>query len=100
QGAWSLQRSVRWGDWILIHTIDTGMKDFSEWMLFNLAADPHQTTNVAGKHPDVVFRGGAELTDAFARMSARSALGDPFEQVRAEGGPFHARVHGEEWEPY
>jgi len=100
QGAWSLQRSARWDNWILIHTIDTGMKDFSEWMLFDLATDPHQTTNVAAKYPEIVQAVGSEITEEFAQMSARCVLSDPFKQVMAEGGPFHARVHGPDWAPY
>jgi arylsulfatase A-like enzyme len=100
QGAWSLQRSVRWGDWILIHTIDTGIKDFSEWMLFDLVSDPHQTTNLASRRPEIVESIGAEMTDAFARMSADCVLGDPFKQVQAEGGPYHAKAGGYDWAPY
>jgi len=100
QGAWSLQRSARWDDWILIHTIDTGMKDFSEWMLFNLAVDPHQTRNVAATHPEIVNRVGAEMTQEFERLSAACSLGDPFRQVQSEGGPYHARVDGPDWAPY
>lgn len=100
QGAWSLQRSARWDDWILIHTVDTGMKDFSEWMLFDLAADPHQTTNVASSHGSLVASVGSELTAAFGDMARDCVLGDPFVQVKSEGGPYHARVQGPEWGPY
>jgi arylsulfatase A-like enzyme len=100
QGAWSLQRSVRWDDWILIHTIGTGIKDFSEWMLFDLASDPHETRNVAARHASLVRTVGAELDARFARMSADCPLGDPFKQVQSEGGPYHARVGGPDWAPY
>lgn len=100
QGAWSLQRTVRWDDWILIHTIDTGIKDFSEWMLFNLNDDPHQTTNLASKHHETVQREGKELSEHFAQMSANCPLGDPFKVVQSEGGPLHARVNGYDWSPY
>jgi hypothetical protein len=100
QGAWSLQRSARWDRWVLIHTINTGIKDFSEWMLFNLEEDPHETVNLAASHPDIVQAVGSQMTGAFARMSQHCSLGDPFEQVQAEGGPFHARATGSEWGPY
>ena len=100
QGAWSLQRSIRWQNWILIHTIDTGIKDFAEWMLFDLADDPHQTTNVASQHPDIIQTVGAKLTEEFARMALNCPLGDPFQVVASEGGPLHARVNGYDWAPY
>jgi arylsulfatase A-like enzyme len=100
QATWSLQRSLRWEDWILIHTLDTGIKDFSEWMLFNLKNDPHQTTNLAGQHPNIVENRAAELTDYFAKIASDCPLGDPFAVVAAEGGPYHAKAYGREWGPY
>ena len=100
QGAWSLQRSVRWDDWLLVHTIDTGMKDFSEWMLFDLANDPHETVNLASEHPDLVRQEGDAMTAWFAEKAVLCPLGDPFEIVRSEGGPYHARLNGPEREPY
>ncbi len=100
QGAWSLQRSARWSNWLLIHTLDTGIKDFTEWMLFDLSADPHETRNVAINHEDLVQRVGAEMDAAFAELYADCQLGDPFEQVRSEGGPYHARSNGPERERY
>ncbi|MDR3692093.1 MAG: sulfatase [Fimbriimonas sp.] len=100
QGAWSCQRTARWNKWILIHTIDTGTKDFSEWMLFDLEADPHQTRNLVSEYPEVVETVGKEITEAFAEMSVDCPVGDPFEVVISEGGPLHARVGGYDWEPY
>ena len=100
QGAWSLQRSVLWDDKILIHTVHTGLKDLSEWMLFELDNDPHETTNLSQQNGNVVQEKGAELTDAFAEMTARCWLGDPFDQVLAEGGPYHANINSQEWSTY
>jgi choline-sulfatase len=100
QGAWSLQRSARWDDWILIHTIDTGMKDFSEWMLFDLRDDRHETKNVASQNPQLVQQVGSEMSEHFARLSEQCVWGDPFEQVLLEGGPHHAKVNGPDWQPY
>jgi arylsulfatase A-like enzyme len=100
QGAWSLQRSVRWEDWILIHTIHTGCKDFSEWMLFDLAADPHQTRNLATERPEIVRFMGRELTEWFAQQARLCSYGDPFEVVKSENGPYHAKTRGAEWETY
>ena len=100
QGAWSLQRSVRWENWLLIRTLHTGIKDFSEWMLFDLVNDPHQTTNVVKDHGELGLRMGREMSAAFALMSTDCPNGDPFEIVAAEGGPLHARVGGYNWDPY
>ncbi len=100
QGAWSLQRSVRWENWILIRTLHTGIKDFSEWMLFDLAKDPYETTNLASSYPELVHKMGAEMESAFAELFEKCPLGDPFKVVAAEGGPLHARVNGYDWGPY
>ena len=100
QGAWSLQRSIRQDNWILIHTIDTGIKDFSEWMLFDLASDPHETTNLAIKRPDLVKSLGGLLTESFATLAQDCSLGDPFAVVQGEGGPYHAKAYGHDWIPY
>ncbi len=100
QGTWSLQRSARWDDWILIHTIDTGIKDFSEWMLFNLAEDPHETTNLASERPDIVRAVGQEINQFFEGLAGQCPLGDPFKVVRAEGGPYHAKAGGGDWALY
>ncbi len=56
QGAWSCQRSVRWGKWLLIRTYHTGLKDFPEYMLFDIEADPHETMNLAASRSDVLGR--------------------------------------------
>lgn len=100
QGAWSLQRSVRWEDWLLIRTFHTGMKEFPEWMLFDLAADPHETQNLASSRPEVVANGRARLENWTEAMRPGAWRGDPFEIVEAEGGPHHANVHSPEWQAY
>ena len=91
QGAWSLQRSLRWDNWLLTHTRHTGFKDFPEWMLFDLAADPHQTANLAQARPEIVAEKGPVIAAHAARLAADCPLGDPFDLVAAEGGPLHAR---------
>jgi arylsulfatase A-like enzyme len=100
QGAWSLQRSMRWENWILIHTVDTGCKDFSEWMLFDLAADPHQTINVFRDHPEITELAGSQLEQEFAKLWSDCPYGDPFEQVKRESGPLHARWNSDERKAY
>ena len=100
QGAWSLQRSIRKDDWILVHTFDTGIKDFSEWMLFDLAKDPHETKNLASERPELVHSLGSLLTESFAHLAQDCSLGDPFSVVQGEGGPYHAKAYGHDWSPY
>ena len=100
QGAWSLQRSARWDRWLLIRTIHTGMKDFPVWMLFDLVADPHETSNLALFRPDLVSY-GASLIDRFLEEKLPGAWrGDPFEIVLAEGGPYHANTNHPDWAKY
>lgn len=52
------QVAVRFGDWKLVRrNLKRKNQDPGPWELYNLAADPGETTNVAEKHPDLVERG-------------------------------------------
>ena len=92
QCAWSCQRSVRFGQWIVIRTYHTGMKDFPPVMVFDLDEDPHETRNLAEERPDIAHEGLAILEKWQADMMATSTSRvDPLWTVMAEGGPFHTR---------
>ncbi len=92
QCAWSCQRSVRFGPWIVIRTYHTGMKDFPQVMAFNLEEDPHETHNLAKERQDIADRGLALLEKWHADMMATSTSRiDPLWTVMDEGGPFHTR---------
>ncbi len=92
QGAWTCQRGVRFGDWILISTLHDGYHLYDELMLFDLASDPHEQVNLASARPDIVKRGLALLDAWMAEMAPDMARGrDPLANVVAEGGPFHVR---------
>ena len=65
---------------------------FDEYMLFDLVADPHETTNIAAAQPDVAARGIRLLNEWYANAMVTAARGrDPLLNVIAEGGPFHVR---------
>lgn len=100
QGAWSLQRAMRWDRWIHIHTVDTGQKDFPEHMLFDLTADRHETRNVFAGHTDLAMQAHGAIARWFAQGTALCPLGDPFDVVLGEGGPHHARVGSPDWQIY
>ena len=100
QGAWSCQRSVRWEKWLLMRTYHTGLKDFPEYMLFDLDKDPHETTNLAATQPEVVGAGLKLLDTWVGTQMYRAQRGDPFWGVIAEGGPLHARVGSPGWDAY
>ncbi|HEY0866146.1 MAG TPA: sulfatase [Fimbriimonas sp.] len=100
QGAWCLQRAVRWENWILIRTYHTGLKDLRKWMLFDLSTDPHETTNLAPSRPEIVAEGEAKLEAFLAEKLPSAWRGDPFEIVLNEGGAYHANENGPEWLRY
>ena len=92
QCAWSCQRGVRFGPWILIRTYHDGLKDFPPLMLFNVEEDPHETQNLAGERPDIVNQGLAYLELWHGDMMASSEIQqDPMWTVIREGGPYHVR---------
>jgi len=89
---WSCQRSAVFDDWLMIKTYHTGLKDFSEYMLFNVKDDPHLLNNRASQKPDLVEKGKKLLEQWYKEMMASSdTKKDPMEQVIEEGGPFHTR---------
>jgi len=94
QCAWSCQRGVRVGPWILLRTYHDGLKDLSPIMLFNLERDPHETTNLAQERPEVVKECLALLEQWHGEMMTTSLHDvDPLWTVMREGGPFHTRGH-------
>lgn len=96
--AWACQRAVRWDDYILIRTFHTGAKNFPEFMLFDLATDPHEQHNLAQERPELVYKGLAMLETWTAQMMATSTQTvDPLWTVMSEGGPLHTRSS---WQSY
>ncbi len=92
QCAWSCQRAVRFGRWIMVRTYHDGLKDFPPLMLFDVEADPHELVNLAPQHPEVVNQALALLDAWQAEMMAGSDRAeDPLWTVVREGGPFHTR---------
>ena len=90
QCVWAAQRSVRFEEWIMIRTYHDGLKDFPPYMLFDLDADPHETTNLVEQRPELVARGTRILEDWHSRMMASSTTDvDPLWTVMHEG-PYHA----------
>jgi arylsulfatase A-like enzyme len=110
QGAWACQRSVRFDDWLLMRTYHDSLNDLLPVMLFNLADDPHETTNLARDRPEVVRRGLSLLqswhdeqmievatdTGGGNPDSPRSAT-DPMWEVLHAGGPHHPEGHAESY---
>lgn len=90
--AWSCQRGVRWGDWLMLRTYHSGLKDLRARMLFNVADDPHLLRDLAEERPDVLNEGLARLEAWHAEQMRKNAgAPDPMQTVLAEGGPFHTR---------
>ncbi len=93
QGAWTCQRGVRTADHLYLRTWHDGYHDWPEEMLFDIAADPHETTDLAAELPGVVSAGRSLLEAWTAEQLERSGLPDPIDAVLAEGGPYHTRGH-------
>lgn len=114
QGAWACQRAVRWDDWLLIRTYHDGCKPaFEDVMLFDVAEDPHQTTDRSEEMPDVTREGLAILGQWHDERMLEAAHGenggnphtpegtaDPMWDVIREGGPLHVRGRLEPYAEY
>jgi arylsulfatase A-like enzyme len=109
QCAWACQRAVRWDEYLLIRTYHDGLKQFDPVELYDVRADPHETTNLARDRPAVVREGLQRLHEWHSQRLLESATGtaggnpdaaqspeDPLFRVITEGGPFHARTRDRE----
>ncbi len=92
------QRSVRFGDWLYIRTYHDGYHLFDKEMLFNLASDPFEQTNLAAERRDVCREAVYLLNEWHdGMMSTMEYDVDPLWTVMKEGGPYHARGHLKEY---
>jgi arylsulfatase A-like enzyme len=92
QGAWAVQRGIRFGDYICLRTYHDGYKMLDPVMLFNLKNDPHEQHNLAQSEPAIVNQAMAYLADWQAEMMLTSHSDtDPLMTVLREGGPYHTR---------
>ncbi len=94
QGAHVCQRGVRFERWMYIRTWHDGYHLFPDEMLFDLDADPHETTNLAEQHPDICAQASHLYQEWHSQMMASMPAGytaDPLWTVMEEGGPHHAR---------
>ncbi len=92
QGAWSCQRSVRWGDHLYASTRHDAFHGWPDEMLFDIETDPHEQHDIAATRPDLVDTGRDLLASWTSDQLARSySPADPMDVVMAEGGPYHCR---------
>ena len=92
QGAWCVQRGVRWGEHLYLRTWHDAWHNFPSEMLFNVVTDPHELQNLAPGAEGELAKGRQILADWRQEMLAGSASGqDPLETVLSEGGSLHAR---------
>ncbi len=92
QGAWACQRGVRFGDWHYLHTRHDAYHLYPDEMLFNVVNDPHQTDNRIEVEAVAAESARQNLQAWLEENLATAARGrDPFDNVLAEGGPFHVR---------
>jgi len=92
QGAWAVQRGIRFDDYICLRTYHDGYKMLEPVMLINLKDDPHEQHNLAESEPTIVNQAMSYLTDWQAEMMQTSPSNvDPLMTVLREGGPFHTR---------
>ena len=92
QAAWTCQRAVRFEDYLCIFTYHDGYHDYPEVMLFNIVEDLHEQQELSADHPEIVAFAKKRLEEWHRKQMSRSISGiDPFDQVIAEGGPYHVR---------
>ena len=83
-GLYTLQRAVRTRDHLLLRTYHPHeYNQFRETMLYDVAADPHLTRDLADERPDLAAKLSADLDAWLAAEQAKPhAIGDPLLRVR------------------
>ncbi len=94
QGAWTCQRSVRFDNYIFLRTYHDGYHELPEYLLFDLARDPHEQRDLCAEKPEIVGRALGELDRWHGDAMRDHPTGvDPMHTVLTEGGPWHVRGH-------
>ncbi|MBF8186129.1 sulfatase [Nonomuraea sp. K274] len=85
---YSCQRAVRTPDRLFVRTYHPGLYDFDDLALFDMDADPRQTTNIAEAEPGRVAELDHVMSDWLHGMLGRhGAPGDPMQEV-VRTGPY------------
>jgi arylsulfatase A-like enzyme len=90
EGTWEVKWAIRTCDWKLVKVIDPGVHQRSEDELFDLSADPAESVNVVGSHPEVVDR--LELCLRRAWEELLGSQPDPLRVQSLQGVPAQAWV--------
>ena len=90
EGTWEVKWAIRTRDWKLVKVIDPGVHQRSEDELFDLSADPAESVNVMGSHPEVVDRLELSLRRAWEELLASQP--DPLRMQSLQGVPAQAWV--------
>ena len=69
-GAWTAQRAVRTSDRLFMRTYHDGFHGLPEQLLFDLAADPHETTDLKATEPSRFAALRAQLVKHNAAIDA------------------------------
>ncbi len=91
EATWQAARAVRTPEWKYIKFMQSTIYGRDGVELYDLAQDPHEQTNVADQHPEVVGAMGAQLQHWLsAQLAGRP---DPMLSVIDAGLPAVARLH-------
>jgi choline-sulfatase len=88
-GIYTLSRTVRTADWAMMRMLHPGTYPYTEEVyLYDMAADPHQTTNLADNRPDRVTELDHLLYEWRHEQVTHGGGPDPLEAA-VQLGPFH-----------
>lgn len=91
QGSWCVQRAVLQSDLLYIRTLDPALDPMPNELLFDLAEDPHEQHDLAGRRPDETRR-LAGLLDEWWHDHAGRVGDDPLLRIIREGGAPYVRL--------
>jgi arylsulfatase A-like enzyme len=88
-GIYTLSRTVRTPDWAMMRMLHPGTYPYAEeTYLYDMTADPHQTTNLAAERPEVLAEMDHLVSEWRHEQLAHGGGPDPLEEA-VKLGPFH-----------
>lgn len=87
QGLYTVQRTVRTRDHLMIRTYDDFGYEFEPVELYDIASDPYQTRDLASERPDIVRQCDHHMTEWLHEQRSKGhSIPDPLGEILRERG--------------
>jgi arylsulfatase A-like enzyme len=86
-GLYTVQRAVRTRTHLMVRTYDNYGYPFEPVELYDMVADPYQTTNIRDQHPEIIAQCSAYMEDWIQEQRMKGyCIPDPLQEILRERG--------------